>query len=205
MLERSPQSSWIDGYADTLSAALKGTEATDGRGKSMKVDEAVQWAADAARRTNDAGNKLIFAGNGGSAGICSHMATDYSKNGNLRAWSMNDGGMLTCLGNDYGYEYVFSKQIEFHARKGDLLVAISSSGKSKNILNAVEAARAAGCGVITLSGFHANNPLRTLGDMNLFVSSGYYGFVEIAHLTLCHAILDYSMEQDGRGAAGVKL
>lgn len=74
MLERSPQSSWIDGYADTLGAAVKGAEATDGRGKSMTVDEALQWAAETARRTHDAGNKLIFAGNGGSAAICSRKS-----------------------------------------------------------------------------------------------------------------------------------
>jgi D-sedoheptulose 7-phosphate isomerase len=204
VLERSPQNSWIAGYTDALSTGVKAAEASDRQGNSIKLDEAIHWAAEAARHVHDAGNKLIFAGNGGSAAIASHMATDYSKNGNLRAWSMNDGGMLTCLGNDYGYEHVFAKQIEFHARKGDLLIAISSSGKSANILNAVAAARVAGCSVITLSGFRADNPLRALGDMNLFLPSTYYGFVEIGHLTLCHAILDYSMEQDGRGATGVK-
>ena len=198
MLGRSPQNSWIVGYTDTLSTAVKAAEATDLRGKSMELDEAIQWATDAARRVHDAGNKLIFAGNGGSAAISSHMATDYSKNGNLRAWSMNDGGMLTCLGNDYGYEYVFAKQIEFHARKGDLLIAISSSGKSANISTRSRRSASRGTGVITLSGFHADNPLRALGDMNLFVPSDYYGFVEIGHLTLCHAILDL---QHGAGRA----
>ncbi len=205
MLERNPQHSWITNYTDTLSTAVKDAEASDRRGNSVNLDDAIHWSAKAARHVHDAGNKLIFAGNGGSAAIASHMATDYCKNGNLRAWAMNDGSMLTCLGNDYGYEHVFAKQVEFHARKGDLLVAISSSGKSANILNAVAAAREAGCSVITLSGFHANNPLRALGDMNLYLPSGYYGFVEIGHLTICHAILDYSMDQDGRGAAGVKI
>ena len=85
-----------------------------------------------------AGNKLIFVGNGGSAAItASHMATDYSKNGNIRALALNDSSMLTCLGNDLGYDRVFAKQIELHARAGDLVIAISSSGRSANILNAV--------------------------------------------------------------------
>jgi D-sedoheptulose 7-phosphate isomerase len=170
----------------------------------VSVDEAIQWAADTARQAHDQGNKLIFVGNGGSAAIASHMATDYSKNGNLRALSMSDGSMLTCLGNDYGYEQVFAKQVEFHARAGDLLVAISSSGKSANILNAVAAARKSGCTILTLSGFEPGNPLRSQGDLNLFLRARSYGFVEIGHLTLCHAVLDFAMERDGRGAAGMK-
>jgi D-sedoheptulose 7-phosphate isomerase len=204
VLERSPHASWISSYTDTLVAAVKTTKASDRRGASINIDEAIVWVAETARRVHGAGNKIIFIGNGGSAAIASHMATDYSKNGDLRSIAMNDASTLTCLGNDYGYEHVFAKQIEFHAREGDLLVAISSSGKSANILNAVAAARKAGCTVLTLSGFDANNPLRLQGDMNLFLPSGYYGFVEIGHLTLCHAILDYSMERDGRGAAGLK-
>ena len=81
------------------------------------MDFEVEWSV-GARRAAARGNKIIFAGNGGSAGIASHMATDYSKNGGLRAWAMNDGSMLTCLANDYGYEHVFAKQIEFHGRSG---------------------------------------------------------------------------------------
>ena len=85
----------------------------------------------------------MFVGNGGSAGIASHLAIDFSKNGGMRAMAFNDPSALTCLGNDLGYENVFAKQIEFHGRAGDLLIAISSSGRSPNILNAVKAARAA--------------------------------------------------------------
>ena len=144
-----------------------------------------------ARKSHAAGNKLIFVGNGGSSAIASHMATDYSKNGDVRALALNDSAMLTCLGNDLGYDRVFAKQIELHARAGDLVVAISSSGRSANILNAVKAARAAGCAVVTLSGFSAENPLRRLGDINFFINSDRYGFVEIGHLTICHAILDF--------------
>jgi D-sedoheptulose 7-phosphate isomerase len=142
------------------------------------------------RETHNRGNKLMFIGNGGSAGICSHMAIDYSKNGGMRSLAFNDGAALTCLGNDYGYENVFSKQIELHARANDMLIAISSSGQSENILRAVHTARKMNCYILTLSGFKASNPLRTLGDINLYVDSSEYGFVEITHLSLCHAILD---------------
>ena len=162
----------------------------------------MEWAALAARATHDRGNKLVFIGNGGSAGIASHMAADYSKNANLRALAMNDGSMLTCLGNDYGYEQVFAKQLEFHGRPGDFLVALSSSGRSANILNAVAVARGMDCTVMTLSGFAPDNPLRGMGDMNFFLASDAYLFVEVGHMALCHAILEYSIERRGGRAAG---
>ena len=99
--------------------------------------------------------------------------------------------MLTCLGNDLGYDRVFAKQVELYARAGDLVIAISSSGRSANILNAVDAAIAAGCTVATLSGFAPDNPLRRKGKWNFYVASDRYGFVEIGHLTICHAVLDF--------------
>jgi D-sedoheptulose 7-phosphate isomerase len=183
----------VESYVDTLASTMRTAVATDGHGKNVALDIAIEWSVNIARRVTDQGNKVIFAGNGGSAAIASHMATDYSKNGGLRAWSMNDASMLTCLANDYGYEHVFSKQIEFHGRPGDMLVAISSSGRSANILAAVAAARKLGCSVLTMSGFASDNPLRRTGDMNLYLDSTAYGYVEIGHLALCHAIVDYSM------------
>ncbi len=183
----------VESYVDTLASTMRTAVATDGHGKNVALDIAIEWSVNIARRVTDQGNKVIFAGNGGSAAIASHMATDYSKNGALRAWAMNDASMLTCLANDYGYDQVFAKQIEFHGRPGDLLVAISSSGKSANILAAVTVARKLGCSVLTMSGFAPDNPLRATGDMNLYLNSTSYGYVEIGHLALCHAIVDYSM------------
>jgi D-sedoheptulose 7-phosphate isomerase len=74
-----------------------------------------------------------------------------------------------------------------------VLIAISSSGKSANILNGVEAARAAGALVVSFSGFRDDNPLRRLGDINIYVRSMQYGFVEVAHQAIIHAILDLDM------------
>jgi D-sedoheptulose 7-phosphate isomerase len=183
----------IENYVEVLSSAIRSAVATDLHGKSVALDTAIEWAVGIARAATDKGGKIIFAGNGGSAAIASHMATDFSKNGGMRAWAMNDGSMVTCLANDYGYEHVFAKQIEFHGRAGDLLVAISSSGRSPNILAAVRAARRLGCTVLTMSGFRPDNPLRSAGDMNLYLDSQAYGYVEVGHLALCHAIVDYSM------------
>ena len=178
-------------YFTALSGYLTDTAVTTSSGQSLDMAEAVNQAMLLARRTHAAGNKLIFVGNGGSAAISSHMATDYSKNGDVRAMALNDASMLSCLGNDLGYERVFAKQIELYARADDLVIAISSSGRSANILNGVKAARAAKCAVVTFSGFASDNPLRCLGDLNFYINSDRYGFVEIGHLTICHAILDF--------------
>lgn len=180
----------IEGYYRRLGELPLLTRATDETGRAITLETAYSRAIDRMRAAHADGFKLMFVGNGGSAGIASHQAIDYSKNGGLRSLAFNDGAALTCLGNDLGYENVFSKQMELHARSGDVLIAISSSGKSPNILNAVRAARAIGCWVLTLSGFGADNPLSRMGDVNLYVPDGEYGFVEITHLALLHTILD---------------
>jgi D-sedoheptulose 7-phosphate isomerase len=142
---------------------------------------------------HDSGDKIMFIGNGGSMGIATHMAIDFSKNGKMRATAFGDGAVLTCLGNDLGYESVFAHQVDWHARPGDVLIAISSSGQSANILNGVAKARERGSRVITFSGFRDDNPLRSSGDINLYVRSMEYGFVEVAHQALIHAVLDLDL------------
>jgi D-sedoheptulose 7-phosphate isomerase len=183
----------IDAYFATLGALPGRVRCHDGDGAEFSLGESIGRFVALAQGTHEAGNKLIFIGNGGSAGIASHMAIDYSKNGNIRSQAVNDSSALTCLGNDLGYENVFSKQIELHARPDDLLVAISSSGNSENILNGVDQARVSDCKVITLSGFGEDNRLRGRGDINFYVPSQEYGFVEITHLALCHAVVDLAM------------
>jgi D-sedoheptulose 7-phosphate isomerase len=194
----------VERYFDTLAKLLHGTAVTIHDGTMLSLDQGIDWMRRTATETHVRGNKIMFVGNGGSAGISSHMAIDYSKNGGLRATAFNDPAALTCLSNDLGYEQVFAKQLELHLRPGDLLVAISSSGRSPNILNAAAAARAGGCRIVTFSGFGADNALRCVGDVNFYVNSCEYGFVEIAHLSLCHAVLDIEMGWRGgyEAAAG---
>jgi D-sedoheptulose 7-phosphate isomerase len=183
----------LDQYFATLAELLRGAEVTDRKVQKLPLDEGCEWVRKTAHEAHDAGNKIIFVGNGGSAGIASHLAIDFSKNGGLRSLAFNDPAALTCLGNDLGYENVFAKQLDFHARPGDLLIAISSSGRSPNILNAVKIARSRDCSVATFSGFTEENELRRTGDVNFYVRSHEYGFVEVAHLALCHAVLDIDM------------
>lgn len=142
--------------------------------------------------------KIIFIGNGASASIASHQGVDFWKSGGMRAISFNDAALLTCVGNDYGYEYVFAKPLEMFAEKGDVLIAISSSGNSENILKGVRTAKKKGCKIITMSGFSKNNPLRRKGNINFYVPSYSYGPVEIIHLSICHCVLDYIVEQKSK-------
>lgn len=188
----------LNRYFDLLSELGRSAQASDAAGKALILDEAVGRIRALARVTHAAGHTMYFIGNGGSAGIASHLAIDYAKNGNLRAMALNDGAALTCLANDLGYEQVFSRQMEIHGRANDLLIAISSSGRSVNILKAAETAKARGMAVVTLSGFDGTNPLRRLGDINLHVASHQYGFVEILHMSLLHAVLDMEMGWNGQ-------
>lgn len=139
--------------------------------------------------------KLFFIGNGGSAGISMHMNTDFLKNGRLSTHSMYDPATLTCLANDYGYDEVFSRQIAMAAGKGDVLVAISSSGRSENILRAARLMHELGGTVLTFTGFAADNPLRQLGDGNFYVPSDSYGIVESIHQLVLQQAVDELMER----------
>ncbi len=179
-------------HIEKMCGLLLQAEASDGNGNSLSIDDGVNHAIALVGEILAAGGKVMFIGNGGSAAIASHMAIDYLRNGGVPAITFNDAASLTCLGNDFGYEHVFSRQIELHAREQDLLIAISSSGASQNILNGVGIARERGCRVLSLSGFSPENPLRSGGDLNFYVASHHYGRVEASHLLILHAFLDLS-------------
>lgn len=181
-------------YLEKLEEVMGEVEIKDSADRNLSMDEGFSRILDNLSHLDISSNKLIFIGNGGSAAISSHMAIDFWKNGGIPAISFNDGSLLTCIGNDYGYEHVFEKPIEMFAKAGDILIAISSSGSSENILKGVQAAKEIGLFVITMSGFSDSNPLRESGDLNFYVPSGAYGLVEIAHQILSHAILDAHME-----------
>lgn len=188
-----PTTAWLSRYLDDLSSCTSNTCATQLNGDVLGTDAAMDWGVEKLIHVKAAGGKIMFVGNGGSAAIASHMAIDYSKNGHFPSLAFNDPASLTCLANDLGFESVFAHHIEALGGPEDLLIAISSSGRSKSILNAVYAARQKETAILTLSGFDSDNPLRSLGDMNLYLTSSSYGFVEIGHLTLCHALLDFAM------------
>lgn len=181
-----PRSTWLQ----TLGECLEKTRVTGPVGdERISLDEGLEQASALLRAAHKGGGKAIFVGNGGSAAIASHMAVDYSKNKSVRSLALNDAAMLTMLANDYGYEQVFSKQIELHGRKPDVLVIVSSSGRSPNIIGAAQMARQRELrAVVTLSGMNPNNRLRAMGNLNFYVPCTDYGLVEISHLALLHSV-----------------
>lgn len=134
--------------------------------------------------------KIFFVGNGGSNAICSHMMEDYAKIGKFKTQSFSDPALITCFANDYGYENAMYEWIKLNGEKDTLLVAISSSGKSPNIINAAKAAFECEMGLVTLSGFKADNELRKLGAVNFYISAENYGVVECFHQIILHVLLD---------------
>mgnify|MGYP001591398051 FL=1 len=182
--------SGIERYFSEFKNTLSKIQATDGNNEAIDFIHGLETAINLIISQTSKGNKIIFIGNGGSASIASHQAIDFFKNGRMRAICFNDSSLLTCLSNDFGYQYVFEKPIEMLADNGDILVAISSSGKSENIIRGVDAGRKTGCHIITMSGFKPDNPLRSRGELNFYVPSNSYGYVEIAHLILCHNMVD---------------
>ena len=135
--------------------------------------------------------KVILVGNGGSAAVASHVSVDLTKMCNIRAVNFNEADLLTCFANDYGYENWVKKALSFFADKGDLLICISSSGESKNIINGAKFAKKIGCKVVTLTGFKKKNKVSKIGHVNLWLESKNYNFIEMVHHTWLLSIVDF--------------
>lgn len=151
----------------------------------------LEEVADKIVTVESGGGKVILVGNGGSAAMASHVAVDLTKAAGIRAINFNEADLLTCLANDYGYEHWVAKALEFYSDFGDLVIIISSSGESKNLLNGVSQAKAMKLSTITLSGFSPDNPLRKCGDINLWADSKSYNIVEMTHHIWLVAIVDF--------------
>jgi len=134
--------------------------------------------------------RIFFIGNGGSNSICSHMMEDFAKMGRYPTFCFSDPALITCFANDYGYERAMEEWLKIHFSEGDVLVAISSSGESKNILNAVAYANSINNNVITLSGFKTGNALSHAGRLNFHLPVSNYGMVECFHQVILHLVLD---------------
>lgn len=182
-------------YLAEFKNALETSEVTGVKEEKLSLAEGVETAGRLIEAAAARGKKIMLIGNGGSAAIAGHLAVDFWKNAGIRALAFNDASLLTCIGNDYSFEQIFAKPVEMFADEGDVLIAISSSGKSANILNGAKAARQQKCTIITLSGFRPDNPLRAIGDINFYVSAQDYGPVENAHHFICHCIYDIILNE----------
>jgi len=135
--------------------------------------------------------KVLIFGNGGSAAISSHFSVDLTKNAKIRCVNFNEADLITCFSNDYGFENWIGKALDYYADPGDLLVLISSSGRSKNMLNACKVAKKIKIKkIITLTGHAKNNPLSMKSDINLWVNSKSYNLIENVHLFWLLCIID---------------
>ena len=164
-----------------LASVIASAQATDQSRRALGTEAAVLQCLKFLRGLREREGGLYLAGNGGSAAVASHSATDFVNAGRIRAMSLHESSLITCMTNDFGYENAFARILSVYARPADVLIAISSSGKSPNIRNAAARVRELGGTVITLSGFAPDNPLRTLGDVNIWVDSRDYGLVELCH------------------------
>ena len=180
----------VTDYFQTLSESMLTMKVTDRSGAALSLEEGAERAVEMILQTWSDSRKVMLAGNGGSAAVVSHVHNDLCKAAGVRALVFTEQPLLTALANDDGYGSVFEKPIELWAEPGDLLVTVSSSGKSENIVRALEAARKLGCRIITLSGFGPENPSRQIGELNFYVGSDVYGYVETAHSALLHFLTD---------------
>ena len=139
--------------------------------------------------------KIIIIGNGGSAAIASHVAIDLTKAANIRSINFNEASLLTCLSNDYGYESWVEKALDFYADNNDMVILISSSGQSKNIIKGAKKALEIGVPLITLTGFSENNPLTQLGNINFWADSSTYNIVESIHQMWLLSVVDYLIDE----------
>jgi D-sedoheptulose 7-phosphate isomerase len=189
-LEIKPLSTTMSSTVHRFSTVIENTCITTKSYDVISIDHGMQAIISVLHQCRDQSGFVYIVGNGGSAAIASHAAIDFINMDKMRAISLLDPAVTTCISNDYGYEYVYSKQLTQFMKKEDVLIAISSSGKSQNIINAVTTAENAGAKTITLSGFSENNPLRQTGDYNIWLNSNNYGQVEIGHAFILHYITD---------------
>ena len=138
-------------------------------------------------------NKLIFCGNGGSSATCSHVSVDFTKNAKINSINFNETDFITCLANDYGFENWIYKALELYGSKGDLLFLLSVSGKSKNLVKAIDYCKKSKIEVITLTGFSKNNPMikKNKKGINIHVNSESYNKVEIVHHMYLLSLIDF--------------
>jgi len=180
-------------FNDRLSnfkSVLSNVRITNSSGLESSIDDGLHNFYLVLSKLKASSGCLYIIGNGGSAGVASHATTDFFNVANIKTFTLHESSLLTCMTNDYGYENAFARMLDQVINKNDVLIAISSSGSSINIRNAANIAKKHQASIITLSGFSKDNPLRKMGNINIWLDSDDYGYVEIGHQFLLHNIAD---------------
>jgi D-sedoheptulose 7-phosphate isomerase len=177
-------------YVSDIKEQLTGLVVTDVQGHRLDTDVGyTQWVE--LTQTVKKNRKIVyFCGNGASASMASHMSADLAKNGRVHTEVLTEPSLVTAISNDISYEAVFSDPLSVRAKAGDMLIAISSSGSSPNVLEAVKEAKKHDLTVITISGMNAGNPLRSSGSLNFYIPANTYGYVESTHSVVLHHWMD---------------
>lgn len=181
-------------YLNEMIVSMESTECSVGS-KQISFDEAVDIWVEKTKEIKDKDKTLFFIGNGASAAMSAHMSADANKNGKLKSLCFNESSILTAISNDISYDEIFAFNIDKFAQKGDVLVTISSSGNSPNVIRAIEVAKEKGVYVITLSGLKESNNSRKMGDLNVYVPAKTYGIVEVLHQAILHFWLDMYLDK----------
>lgn len=160
---------------------------------SFSIAEFKKCADSFKKYKNNKKNKIILFGNGGSASICNHVSVDLSKNARVKATTFNEANLITCLSNDYGHDNWMKEALKIHCEKKDLVVFVSSSGNSKNIVNAAKWCKKNNIKIITFTGFSKNNLLNKINKngISFWVNSKAYNHVEMCHLYLLLSTVDF--------------
>ena len=178
-------SNYFNDYFQLIEDGIRSVDHT----KLISISETI-------KKVNENDGTIFIVGNGGSAAVASHASVDFTKAAKIRATTFNESSLLTCFSNDYGYENWVEKALGFYAKKNDMLILISSSGQSKNILNAARKAKEMKLPLVTFSGFSSENRLKELGDVNLWIDSSKYNIVENVHQIWILSIIDYLIENN---------
>ena len=177
-------------HINDLKAHMQSISVRDNNGQEIEQDLGfAQWQEDI-RQIRESRKTVYLIGNGASASMASHFAADLAKNVHIHTEVFSDLSLITAIANDLSYEEVFAEPLRRRMVEGDMLVAISSSGQSTNIIRAVYQAKVCGGLVITLSAMEPDNRLRSQGMLNFYVPVLTYGMAETCHAAILHYWID---------------
>ena len=171
--------SFFSHYTDSISELLKNVD-------TNLINASVNLIANTKKNKN----KIYIVGNGGSSSIASHVSVDFTKVAKINCSTFNNANLITCFANDYKYENWVVEAIKAYSLEQDSFILISSSGTSKNIVNAAQYCKQKKINLITLSGFKKNNPLSQSGNINFHVESEEYNYIEMTHHIILLSIVD---------------
>lgn len=179
-----------------IDKCLRHVSASRGNADNFPVEDAFGMWIDMATRIRGQKRTIFLIGNGASASMASHVAADLAKNGHVHTEVFSDLSLITAIANDLSYDEVFAEPLRRRMKSGDMLVAISSSGQSPNVLKAAEEARKLDGVVVTLSAMKSDNSLTSKGDLNFYVPASTYGLAETCHAAILHHWIDKIVERN---------